>query len=79
MHIAAVVDSDDSGYDVGYDSYDGDDSYDVDYDSYDGVDGGGKQYVYVVDVEDDTDDALIMIVTTKEIDAIDAVARRLML
>lgn len=44
----------------------GDDSYDVDYDSYDGV---GKQYVYVVDVEDDTDYALITIVTTKEIDA----------
>jgi len=47
----------------------GDDSYDVDYDSYDGVDGVGKQYVYVVDVEDDTDYALITIVTTKEIDA----------
>ena len=60
MHKAAVVDSDYDSNDSGYDSYDSDDSYDVDYDSYDGVDGGGKQYVYVVDVEDDTDDALMI-------------------
>lgn len=64
MHVPAVVDSCYDSDDVDYGSYDGVDSYDVD--------DGGEQYVYVVDVEDDTDDALMTIVTTKEIDAIDA-------